>query len=142
VSTETTAQAAMLKAAMSVARDLAEGRLSAAELDAAAAGECRELFGTVAGPADALWPVHLDVARQVLALGGVSADELSEWLAVARHREGDDAPDDVAASQPLQAITGTGYRTSPVSPGHGSHSLGYGDAMAAIDTEAAAVDAV
>ncbi len=91
MSAETAAQADTIKAAMSVARDLAEGRLTAAELDAAAAAECRELFGTVAGPVDALWPVHLDVVRQVLALGGVSADELSEWLAVARQREGDTA---------------------------------------------------
>ena len=44
------------------------------------------LFGVVAGPTDALWSLHVDIARQVLAKGGVSADELSEWLAVARQR--------------------------------------------------------
>ena len=43
--------------------------------------ECRELFGTVL-------PLHVDIARQVLALDGMPADELAEWLAVARRRTG------------------------------------------------------
>lgn len=76
----------VIRAAASVGRDVAEGRLEPSELDGAVADECRTLFGTVAGPEDALWSVHLNVARQVLALGGVPADELSEWLAVARRR--------------------------------------------------------
>jgi hypothetical protein len=83
-STETT-----IKAVMSVARDVAEGRLSPDELGRAAADECRELFGTVAGPDDdpAMWALQLDVARQVLAAGGIPADELTgEWAAVARAR--------------------------------------------------------
>jgi hypothetical protein len=49
--------------------------MSPAALDAAVADECRTLFGTVAGPEDA-WLLHPDAARQVLALGGVPADEL------------------------------------------------------------------
>lgn len=77
-----------IKAAMSVARDVAEGRLDPENIGRAAAAECRELFGVVAGPMDALWPMHLDIARQVLALGGVPADELTEWLAVARRPAG------------------------------------------------------
>ena len=48
--------------------------------------KCRELFGTVVGDGDPLWDLHRDIARQVLALDGVPADELSEWLAVARQR--------------------------------------------------------
>lgn len=46
--------------------------------------ECRELFGTVAGPGDALWELQVEVARAVLAQKGIPADELSEWFAVAR----------------------------------------------------------
>lgn len=75
-----------IKAAAAVARDVADGKLAPADLEAAAAAECRALFGTVAGPDDPLWDLHLDIARQVLALDGVPADELSEWLAVARQR--------------------------------------------------------
>jgi hypothetical protein len=78
-----------IKAASSVARDVADGRLDLADLDATAVAQCRALFGTVAGPGDPLWALHLDVARQVLALDGVPADELAEWLAVARQRAGE-----------------------------------------------------
>lgn len=73
-----------IKAAMSVARDLAEGRLPVADLDAIAATESTALFATVVGPGDPVWPTQVAVARRVLALGGVTADELREWLAVAQ----------------------------------------------------------
>ena len=36
-----------IKAAASVARDVADGTLSPADLEAQAVAECRELFGTV-----------------------------------------------------------------------------------------------
>lgn len=36
-------------------------------LDQAVADECRALFSTVVGERDPLWPLHIDVARQVLA---------------------------------------------------------------------------
>lgn len=81
------AEQAVIKAAMSTAKDVAEGRLSPGELARVAADECRELFGTVAGPDDPLWSLHVDIARQVLALGGMSTAELAEWQAVARSRE-------------------------------------------------------
>ena len=71
-----------IKAAMSVAREVAEGRMDPQELAAAAAEECRELFATVAGPGDVLWELHVEVARRVLALDGIPVDELAEWLAV------------------------------------------------------------
>ena len=74
----------VIRAAASVARDAAEGRLSSAALQEQAVAECRELFGTVAGPGDALWELQVEVARAVLAQKGIPADELSEWLAVAR----------------------------------------------------------
>ena len=75
-----------IDAAMDVAKDLAEGRLNAADLTAAVAQEQRALFATVVGPGDALWDVHVDVARQGLAAGGIDEGELAEWLAVTRKR--------------------------------------------------------
>ncbi|MBM4536283.1 flagellar hook-length control protein [Rhodococcus hoagii] len=85
-----------ITAVMTVARDVAEGTLSPDELAAVAAEECRDLFAVVVGPEDPLWPIHLEVARQVLATGGIPAGELTEWLAVARRAEGSD--DDAAES--------------------------------------------
>jgi hypothetical protein len=76
---------AAVTAALAIAEDVTAGRLDVAALDAAALTECRELFGRVDGPEDALWPLHVDVARQVLAVGGgVGVDELAEWVAVYR----------------------------------------------------------
>lgn len=83
----TAPKAAGIKAAMAVARDIADAKLDPADLTAQFAADARSLFGAVVGPDDPLWPVQLDVARQVLGLGGVPADELAEWLAVARRRE-------------------------------------------------------
>ena len=77
-----------IKAAMAVAKDVAEGRLSPAQVDDAALEACRSLFGVVAGPDDPLWPLQCEVARQVLAAGGISANELQEWVAVQRRRDG------------------------------------------------------
>lgn len=79
-----------IKAAMGVARDVAEGRVSLAAIDAEVAAECRLLFGTVIGPPepgadpDPLWALQLDVCLQVLSMGGVEARELAQWLSVAR----------------------------------------------------------
>jgi hypothetical protein len=80
-----------IKAAMSVARDLAEGRLSAGQLDDAVTTLCRELFATVAGPDDPLWGLQVEVARGILALRGIPVDEQAEWLAVNRAAEGVEA---------------------------------------------------
>jgi hypothetical protein len=101
-----------IDAAMSVAEDVAEGRVDPAALDQAAADECRELFGTVADPDDPIWPLQVDVARQVLAADGLSADELSEWLAVARSRAGEPVStpqppvDPPAVTEPVSAPSG------------------------------------
>lgn len=86
----TAPKAAGITAAMAVARDVAEGRLNPADLAAEFEADARSLFGAVVGPDDPLWPLQLDVARQILGLGGVPADELAEWLAVARRRESSD----------------------------------------------------
>jgi hypothetical protein len=76
-----------IKAAMAVARDLAEGRTTPAQLEAAAADRARQLFGRVVGAGDPLWELQVDVARQVLALGGVRPDELDEWASALRTGE-------------------------------------------------------
>ena len=73
-----------IEAALAVAEDLASGSLSAAELDEVAVAECRALFVTVAGPDDPLFELQVAVCRAVLAAGGIGADELAEWLAVAK----------------------------------------------------------
>jgi hypothetical protein len=74
-----------IKAAMAVARDIAEGRVLPAQLEVSAAGKARALFGRVVGPGDPLWELQVDVCRQVLAVGGgIPVGELAEWVAVYR----------------------------------------------------------
>jgi hypothetical protein len=75
-------------AALILARDAAEGQITMATVEQAAADRCRALFSTVVGPGDPLWELHCDVTRQAIALGAVSASELGEWAAVIRQREG------------------------------------------------------
>lgn len=79
-----TAPQTAIKAAMGIAREIADGQLAVGQLEVEAAAECRALFGTVIGPEDPLWPVHCDVARQAVALGALSGDELAEWAVVFR----------------------------------------------------------
>lgn len=79
-------------AAVSVAEDVAAGKLSPATLGAAVVNECRTLFATVVGADDPLWELHVEVTRQVLALDGIPVDELAEWLAVTRAAQGVEAP--------------------------------------------------
>lgn len=91
-----------IKAAASVARDVADGKLSPADLEAQAVAELQRLVGTVVGPGDPVWELQLQIARGVLAADGLSADELREWLAVARHRAGEPVsppdPDETTAA--------------------------------------------
>jgi hypothetical protein len=78
--------------AVTIAEQLTAGVLDPAELGRQAAAECRNLFGTVAGPGDPLWPLHVEVARAVLAVGGgIGADELAEWVSVYRQAEAEAA---------------------------------------------------
>ncbi|OBG00700.1 hypothetical protein A5773_04220 [Mycobacterium sp. 852014-52450_SCH5900713] len=103
----------VIDAAMSVAEDVAESRLDPTQLNQAVADECKALFGTVVGDDDPLWPLHIDVARQVLAVGGLSADELSEWLAVASSR----AEEPISSPQPpIDPPAGTSAASRPRSP--------------------------
>ncbi|MGE0216503.1 flagellar hook-length control protein [Mycolicibacterium sp.] len=71
-----------IDAAMSVADDVAHGRLDPTALQQQAVTECRELFGTVVGEGDPLWTLQADVARQAVGLGALSPEELREWAAV------------------------------------------------------------
>ena len=76
---------AMVDAAMDLAADITAGRLDPATLEAEAVEECRRTFARVAGPGDPYWGLQVEVARQVLAVGGgIGADELAEWVAVYR----------------------------------------------------------
>lgn len=94
------AMRAAVDAALAVADDVANGRVSPSQLEAAAAEECQALFGAVVGAGDALWELHVDVARQVLALGGVPANELAEWLAVTRAAEAEAEAESEAGAAP------------------------------------------
>jgi len=83
-----TAMKAAVTAALAIAEDVTAGQLDVAALDALALEECRGLFSRVVGPGDVLWDLHVEVARQVLAVGGgVPVDELAEWVAVYRAAE-------------------------------------------------------
>ena len=81
------AKKAAVDAAMAVAADVADGRVDATDLEQAVVEECRRLFGTVIGPDDPVWELHVQVCRAVLAVGGVAADELAEWAAVQARAE-------------------------------------------------------
>ncbi len=94
-----------VKAAMSVAEDIAEGRLDPATVQQQAVTEMREMFGTVYGEGDPLWDLHADVARQAIGLGALSADELSEWAAVMRHKAGEAAESPALPIDPLPAVS-------------------------------------
>jgi hypothetical protein len=89
MSTPITTQADVVTAAMGLAKDVAEGRLAPADLELWAVTELRALFGTVVGPDDPVWSLQCDVARQAVALGALTAGELSEWAAVMRRRAGE-----------------------------------------------------
>jgi hypothetical protein len=75
-----------INAAMSVADDVAQGRLDPARLDMQLEAACKALCGNVAGPDDLLWALQVDIARGVLAAGGIEPGELAEWAAVGRRR--------------------------------------------------------
>ncbi len=75
-----------IAAAMSLAEDVSAGKLSPAVLEAEFVSEVAALVGVVVGEDDPLWPLQQQIARGVLALGGIGPDELSEWLAVSHQR--------------------------------------------------------
>lgn len=74
--------------------EVSEGRLTADTLAERATQRIREIFGTCDGPTDPLWPVHVELARQVLGHGGLPAAELAQWLSVVCSRENPTRPGD------------------------------------------------
>lgn len=92
-----------INAAMGLAEDIAQGRVKPTDLEQQAVADLRDLFGTVAGPDDPAWATQVDVARQVIALGALTADELSEWATVIRRRAGEQRN----GSDPLQTLPET-----------------------------------
>lgn len=116
-----TATEDVIKAAMGIAKDAAEGRLSPVDLDIELTAQCRSLFGVVAGPGDPLWPLHVDVARQVLAAGGLSLDECREWIAVLERR----AVDAVEITQPADAPDMPADGISSASGPHSAENDGF-----------------
>ncbi len=98
MSTRKDAMKAAVTAALAIAEDVTAGQLDVTTLDALALEECRGLFSRVVGPGDVLWDLHVEVARQVLAVGGgVPVDELAEWVAVYRAAEAEAAAELAAA---------------------------------------------
>lgn len=93
----TTSKRDAIEAAMSVADDVAQGRLDPEHLEQQAFAELQALVGTVVGAGDPLWDLQVQITSGVLAAGGLDASELSEWAAVARRRENPDA-------EPLSAV--------------------------------------
>jgi len=88
MSTSTSGLDPVADAALILAKAAAEGHVSIDVVEQAAEQRCRALFGSVAGPGDPLWELHVEVARQAISLGALSASELGEWQAVIRQREG------------------------------------------------------
>lgn len=78
---------AVVAAAMDLVAEFAEGTTHAADLHPKAVALAQDVCGLVIGPADPMWALQCDIARQVVALGGFGADELGEWTAVFRARE-------------------------------------------------------
>ncbi|MBS9532074.1 flagellar hook-length control protein [Mycobacterium sp. M1] len=80
-------------AALSVAEDIAAGRLDPADLEAELVAELSALIDADHEPGSPLADLQVAVARRVLARGDLPADEIAEWLSVARSRVGGtDAP--------------------------------------------------
>lgn len=77
-----------MDAAMDIAAASVDGRLRPADIEDQVITRCREIVGTVHGPDDPAWALQIDVCRQVLHANGLTADEVAEWLAVLRGREG------------------------------------------------------
>lgn len=102
-------------AAMGLAEDIAEGRLSPSDLEQQAVTELHELVGSVVGEGDPLWSLQVDIARQVLSLGGIPTAELAEWAAVFRRRAGEAPEPPDAQDDPLPAIS-----HASVAPSHHS----------------------
>ncbi|SIL58144.1 flagellar hook-length control protein [Mycobacteroides abscessus subsp. abscessus] len=99
-----TTTADLIRAATSVARDVSDGKLDPATLEQQMVEELQALVAVVVGAGDPLWPIQIDVARGVLAAGGIPTDEMAEWLAVQRRLENPDS-EPLSAAVPLDGST-------------------------------------
>lgn len=81
----TTSQDA-ITAAMSLAEDIAAGKVDPTQLERQAVAELSALMLIEPEPGSELAAVQIESARRVLARGDLPADELAEWAAVARRR--------------------------------------------------------
>ncbi len=109
-----TAKRDAINAALVLAEDVSAGKLDPAHLDRELQERCRELVGHVVGPDDALWELQCEIARGVLAAGGLDPNEVAEWgVVLARQRPQDgetlSAPSDHPSGDPST-------RTEPLSP--------------------------
>lgn len=86
--TTLTTSADAIRAATSIARDVADGKLSPTDLEAQAVTELKELVGTVVGEGDPLWTLQCEIARQAVGLGALSPEALREWAAVLDRQRG------------------------------------------------------
>lgn len=78
-----TTDADVVRTAYDLLDQVEAGTTTAATLERELADTMRAEFGTVGtGPDDPLWSLHLDVCRQFLAAGGLTSNELREWLSV------------------------------------------------------------
>lgn len=103
----------VIEAALSVADDAAQGRLSPTDLQRQAVAELRDLFGTVVGDGDPLWELQCEIARQAVGLGALSPDELSEWAAVLRHRAGEPPEPTEPPDDPIPMVSSASVDESP-----------------------------
>jgi hypothetical protein len=94
----------MIKSATSIAREVAEGRLSPADLERQAVQELSALMLVEPDANTELWQLQTEVARRVLARGALPADEVAEWAAVQRRRENPDADTDSIAVAAVVAL--------------------------------------
>lgn len=77
----------LMDAAMDIAAAVTDGTIAPTEIEAATLAKCREAVGVVYGPHDPLWELHRDITRQYLHAGGLTVEELLEWVAVMRSRQ-------------------------------------------------------
>ena len=94
------AQRQAVAQARNVLQRLSSGRLEVADLERQTADEARIQFSTVEGPGDPMWESHVEIARRVLSLNGLPADEVGEWAAVIASAEAAEREDSEAETEP------------------------------------------
>lgn len=102
-----TTDADMVRSAYDLLDEIDKGTMTAANLEAELVETMRAEFGTVGEPGDPLFELHRDVARQFLAVGGLTSGELREWLSVRlRAENGGDLPEDSTGTPEPVAVLG------------------------------------